>query len=357
MSGSPLYRWMFACMCCATSLTALAADTLVTVTSAELRPVVEEVPISGSVSSPRVARLSPEVSGLVSQVLVDAGDRVGQGAELLRLDSTLAAIDLDATEAATEQAREELADARRRLKDAQRLRKSKGIAETEYESRRSEVRADAAALKQREAQQLRQQERLNRYRVLAPFAGVISRKQSEVGEWVDPGDQVFELVADQGLRLDFQVNQSYFPRVDRDTRLRVRMDALPERPLQARIGEIVPVSDPNARTFVVRAYPEEQGLPLTPGMSASGTLLLGTGQPQVVVARDALIRHPDGRVTAWVVVRDGDSTQVDERRVRIGLAFDGQVAVRGGLKAGEQVVLEGNEALRQGQGVVVGESP
>ena len=322
---------------------------------AGVEAVIEEVPVTGTITSPRVARLSPEVAGLVQDVLVDAGDRVEAGAPLLRLESTLAGLALEAAAAATDQAREELADARRRLADAERLVQSRGIAETELESRRSEVRTDAAILRLREAEQRREDERLRRHTLAAPFAGVISRKLSEAGEWVAPGDEVVELVADRGLRIDFQVPQRYFARLGADTGLEVRLDPLPGQAITVRIGEIVPVSDPSARTFLVRAYPQGEDLPLTPGMSASGTLRLGTGRQAVVVSRDALLRHPDGRVTVWTSDQPGDGAVVRERQVTTGLSFDGRVVIREGLDAGSLVVVEGNEALRDGQPVLVRE--
>ena len=325
----------------------------VVVASSERQMVVEEVPVTGTVTAPRMARLSPEVSGLVAQVLVEAGDRVERGAPLLRLEDTLGRLALEAATAATEQAGEELGDARRRLTDAERLVQSRGIAETELEARRSEVRADAATLRLRRAEQRREEERLRRHELNAPFAGVISRKLTEAGEWVAPGDEVLELMADTGLRIEFQVPQGFFPRVSEDTSVEIRLDALPDQQVKARIGEIVPVSDPSARTFLVRVYPQRQDLPLTPGMSASGTLKLGTGEQGLVVSRDALLRHPDGRVTVWAVEGAGAVVTVSERQVQTGLTFDGRVVIRSGLEAGTRGVVEGNEALQQGQRVSV----
>jgi RND family efflux transporter MFP subunit len=334
---------------------ALAAPPLAPVVLAtpSVRAVVEEVPVTGTITSPRVARLSPEVAGLVKDVAVDAGSRVAAGDTLLTLDATLARLGVEAAAAATELAREELADARRRLADAERLVDSRGIAETEVEARRSEVRADTAALKLRQAEQRREQERLRRYTLSAPFAGVISRKLSESGEWITPGDQVLELVADHGLRIEFPVPQRYFPRVGLDASIDVRFDSLPGQAVTARISEIIPVSDPSARTFLVRADLEQPDLPLTPGMSARGVLALSTGERSLVVPRDALLRHPDGRTTVWTVEVEGDQASVSERLVRTGLAFDGQVVVHSGLDADQRVVVEGNEALQQGQGVAI----
>jgi RND family efflux transporter MFP subunit len=330
-----------------------AAGAPVVLGVAERQAVVEEVPVTGTVTSPRVARLSPEVAGLVSEVLVDTGARVEAGSTVVRLEQTLAALAVEASEAARLQAREELADARRRLADAERLIKSRGIPETEVEARRSEVRADQANLNLRGAELRREQERLRRHEIKAPFTGIISRKLTEAGEWVAPGDQVLELIADRNLRIDFQVPQAYFPRLDDRTRIELRLDALPGRRLDATIGEVVPISDPTARSFLVRVYPGEQGLPLTPGMSASGLLRLASATDGVVVSRDALLRHPDGRVTVWVVENDAEPVTVSERLVQTGLAFDGRVVVTEGLDAGVQVVVEGNEALRPGQAVII----
>jgi RND family efflux transporter MFP subunit len=319
------------------------------------QPIVEQVPVSGTVTSPRVARLSPEVAGHVSEVLVDTGDRVEAGTLLLQLDGTLAGLDGEAAEAATAQAREELADARRRLADAERLAESRGVPATEVEARRSEVRADIAEVNRRVAEQRLAEERLARHALGAPFSGVISRKSTESGEWVTPGDEVLELVADTGLRVDFQVPQAYFPRISAGTPIELGLDALPGRPIATAVTAVIPVSDPSARTFGIRVDLGQAPLPLTPGMSASGLLALNDGDTGVVVSRDALLRHPDGRVTVWVVEDDGHAVHVTERRVETGPSFDGLVVIRRGLEAGTRVVVEGNEALRQGQAVAIRE--
>lgn len=330
------------------------AATPVIVTQAELTDVVEDVPVTGTVTSPRVASLSTEVAGLVQAILVDSGDHVRAGDTVVEIDRALARLRLDAARAATEQAREELADARRRLDDAERLVESRGIPQTEIFSRRSEVRADGATLRLREAEQALEQQRLARHTLKAPFDGVISRKLVEAGEWIAPGDEVVELVADAGLRVELRIPQAFFPRIDETARVDLRFDALPDRPVAMRLGEVVPVSDPTARTFILRAYPEADNLPLTPGMSASGTLRLATSRRGLTLTRDALLRHPDGRTTVWVIDEDGgDGTSVVERRVETGLAFDGRVVIEEGVTADMRVVVEGNESLRQGQAVSI----
>ena len=323
----------------------------VTTAAAETAPIVREVKLTGTVTSPRVARVSTPVAGLVEQVHVDSGDRVEAGAPLVSLDRELEALTLRQERAAVDEAEARLQDAKRRLAEGRRLLENRNIPETEVSSRAAAVRIEAAALARLRARAAHQAERLARHAITAPFAGVISRKDTAEGEWVDPGTALVELVATDGLRLDFQAPQAYYPRIDTATPVTVAMEALPDGPVEARIGATIPVSDPQARTFIVRVHPERDDLPITPGMSASATLRLATGREGVVVPRDALIRYPDGRVTVWTVQRQQEMVTVHERQVETGLAFAGRVEVRAGLEAGARVVTRGNEALSEGQPV------
>jgi membrane fusion protein (multidrug efflux system) len=92
---------------------------------------------------------------------------------------------------------------------------------------------------------------------------------------------------------------------------------------------------------------------MTPGMSATAILQLDSGQHAIIVPKDAVIRYPDGRITVWVTESDKDKTVVRERRITPGPTFDGKLAILDGIKDGDQVIIEGNESLRDGQTVVV----
>jgi len=323
----------------------------VTVATAETAPIIEEVRLTGTVTSPDVARVSAAVGGQVAEVHVDSGDRVAAGDPLVTLDRELGELALRRERAAVAEAKAELADARRRLAEAERLARDQNIPASEVRSREAEVQARQAALQRLRAAAEHQAAELRRHSVKAPFAGVVSRKHTAPGEWIDPGTAVVELVAMAGLRLDFPAPQAYYPRIDGDTPVTVTLAALGGRSVPARVGATIPVSDPEARTFTVRVHPEADDLPITPGMSATAVLRLETGREGVVVPRDALIRYPDGRVTVWTVARDGDQATVRERQVGTGLSFAGQVEIRDGLAAGARVVTRGNEALEPGQAV------
>lgn len=329
-----------------TMVQAKSVTPLVVVAQSHSMTVINELPLTGTVTSPRSADLSAQVNGLVEGVLVDEGLRVRKGDVILRLDQELAKLALDAATAKTSQAQFELADAKRRLADARRLAKQQTISENDVQSLHAEVNIDNAALQRARAEQQQQEARLHRHQVVAPFGGVISRKYTEAGEWISPGDPVAELTATDGLRIDFQVPQSVFSKTKPDTPIRISLDAMPDIVFNGKITAIVPVANAQTRTFMIRVGIEADELHMTPGMSAHGMLKLDTGVNAVVVSRDAILRHPDGRTTVWIVNQDNT---VSERLVKTGLSFNGNIVIREGLEINKTIVVQGNESLREGQ--------
>jgi RND family efflux transporter MFP subunit len=325
----------------------------VTAATAEMRPIVNMVRLSGTVVSTRAAGVSTAVAGLVEAVKVDLGDRVGEGDTLIELDRALALQDVRRAEAALSEAEARLADENRRLRVAERLIKRGNVPQNELEARQAEARIATAAVERLKAEAARERERLRRHTIYAPFSGVVARKVTEAGEWVSPGETVVELVSTDNLRVDIPVPQNYYPQLAAEAPVEVEFDALPGTAFKAERAALVPVSDPRARTFTLRVRLAESDAPLTPGMSARVALHLATGEEGIVVPRDAVIRHPDGRVTVWVLQEEGARISVTERRVELGRGFDGLVHVLIGVSAGERVVVRGNESLRQGQRVRV----
>ncbi len=323
----------------------------------ERRAIVETLRLSGSLRAPYSARLSPDVEGRLVSLAVDAGERVRAGDVLFRLDDELARLELAQAVAAEHEAVADLDDARRRAAEARRLVADKTFPESEARSREALVERSQATLERRRAERAYAAAKLARHELKAPFGGVIAARNADPGERVDTDSEVLVLVATDRLELDLAVPQGYFRRVDIGTTMSLALDALPGQAIDARVTRVVPVSDPDARTFVARAEIDNRDGSVAPGMSVRATLRLGTDREAEVVPRDALIRYPDGRTIVWVARVDGDRYLVSERRVETGLVFDGSVEILDGLVAGERVVIRGNEALRDGQQVrVIGET-
>jgi RND family efflux transporter MFP subunit len=334
-----------------------AAEVPVQVETVSNRAVVNQINVTGTVTSPRTALLSTAVAGIVAELTIDEGDRVETGDVLLELDAELAQLALERALAEVKQREIEAADARRRFIEAEQVGAQRSIPRTQIETLRAEVSGDEAALVASQAAAREQQAIVERNKLQAPFAGVISERYTELGEWVNPGDGLFELVATDNLRFDFRVGQDSFAALSPETPVEITLDAFPGGSIPGYVDAIVPVKNPSARTFLVRvrANTEDTGnrLVITPGMSARGKLNIDTGRSGVTVSRDAILRFPDGRVTVWVVDPGGDLPIVREQLVRTGSEFNGVVEITSGLADGDVVVVRGNEILQEGQVVSV----
>jgi len=317
----------------------------------ERRAIVETLRLSGSLTSPYTSSLSPDFEGRLVSLNVDAGDRVKQGDILFKLDDELARLELAQAIASEHEAEADLTEAKRRVVEVRKLVSEKTFPESEARSLEALVARNQAILERRRAERAYAAATLERHALKAPFSGVIAERGADLGERVDTDSRVLLLVAIDRLQLDLRVPQQYFQRVNVGTEVNLTVDALPGQTIAARVSQVVPVSDPDARTFLVRAQVKNPAARLTPGMSVRAVVRIGTDRQAEVVPRDALIRYPDGRTVVWVASVEGDSYVVEERQVKTGLTFDGSIEIVEGLTAGERVVIRGNEALRQGQQV------
>ena len=321
------------------------------------RSVVKQISVTGTVTSARTAVLSTAVAGLVADLTIDEGDTVETGDALLKLDAELAQLALERALAEVRQREIAVADARRRFIEAEEVGAQRGIARTQVESLRAEVSNDEAALAASQAAAREQQAIVERHTLKAPFSGVISERYAELGEWVNPGDGLLELVATDNLRFDFRVGQDNFAALSPETPVEITLDAFPEQSIPGRVATIVPVKNPSARTFLVRVRADTSdvghGLFITPGMSARGKLNIDVGRSGATISRDAILRFPDGRVTVWVVDTGGELPAVREQAVLTGSEFDGVVEIVDGLAEGDVVVVRGIEMLQEGQAVTI----
>ncbi|MEQ9463658.1 MAG: efflux RND transporter periplasmic adaptor subunit [Haliea sp.] len=330
----------------------------VVVTTAQQGPILRELNLHGTVTAERNARLSVATEGLVSAVNVDTGDQVQAGDLLLELDPELARLRRDAAQASAAQARIRRDDALRRLQEARVLLPQRSIAETAVRDLAAAQEEAGMFAQQAQAEAALQEALLERHSLRAPFAGVISTRLTDLGEWLAPGQPVFELVGLDGVRLDFAVPEDHLESLHPGVEVDFVTGAQPTARHRGRIESVVPVAEPGARTFLLRVQPDgEAARFLLPGMSVTALLQLATGRSGVTVPRDAILRHPDGRVVVWSVDEAAGGNAVAlENVVETGLAFGGRIEISAGLAPGRRVVVRGNEALRPGQALSVTEA-
>jgi RND family efflux transporter MFP subunit len=315
-----------------------------------LAPIIEQLPLSGSVLSPRSSDLAPQESGQVKRMLVDEGDRVEAGEVLLELDAELTRLELQRLEALHEEAQLMYQDAKRLADEGRKLIGDKNISKSQYDSRLANEAAEEKQLNQLEVQVQMQAVRLERHMLRAPFAGVIGFKNTEVGQWLGAGSAAFQLVQMDPLRVQARIPERYFGEVRAGTAVTITVDAYPGEQIEARVDKVVAVSDANTRSFVARMDIPNPDLRLAPGMSAHLLFILGDENSKSVmqVPADAVVRRSDGSTVVWVV-RDNTARETD---VSVGRRNSSHVEVNSKeLREGDLAVTLGNESLRPGQNV------
>lgn len=357
MKSSPLVSTRFVFLLCllATPIAAWSQDEAapVEVVTPADTTLTNTLRLTGNLVSAQRASLSSRVDGLISTVAVDAGDRVKAGEVLLTLDDAVEKYELERLKATTEAANAQAREALRLVNEADRLAKNNHIAQNELALRRAAMENANALLAAARAEQLAQQQRVDWHSLKAPFDGVVHSKLTESGEWVTRGTPVLELVATDRLYLDVQVPQERYSELTKDTEVTVMPDSLPGTQLTARLTALVPVGEAGSRTFRARlVLDQEENEGLLPGFSAVALFnLADTNKRALMIPRDALLRNPDGSFSLYII-ESGEGKPVAQRRqVKLGFQSGTRVEVIDGLKAGEQVVVRGNEILRHGQTV------
>lgn len=309
----------------------------------------ERLSFSGTLTAEQDVLLSPRVDGLVSKVHVDAGDRVEAGSLLLDLDRQVARQALARMRAQLQQATAVRREAERQLAISRQLGKGDFIATSQIEERESELAIALAAEASARASANEQQELIDRHSLPAPFSGVISERMTEAGAWVARGTPVFRLVAFDRVRLDLQVPQERFEQIDEAAQLRIFSQALGSDSLPARIIAKVPAANAGTRAFLLRLLVDDPTGRLLPGMSARAEIVLPPRPNAISIKSDALLRQADGGQSVFVVETAGETHVARRRTVRFLYRQHDEIAVTGNLRAGQEVVVEGNEALQEGQ--------
>ena len=327
--------------------------------------------------------------GRVAEVRVQVGERVEEGDVLALLDRDRLAWRRDLAEAEQAEAKANLANAEARVGRADaslvtakarlalaqqelerigRLRDSVAFSQASYDDKRLEVEVaqrtvDEAAAEVAEVRTLTGQyaarlqgataalqladDELDDAAIRAPFPAVVTSRRTEVGAYLDLGDEVVGLVNDRELEIEADVPFRRLAGLARNAKVRFTLDD--GRVFDAEIRAIGAEENPRTRTRVVRFRPNFTGATdaLADGQSVTLAIPAGPRHEALTVHKDAIVREAGA---AFVfVVADG---LAEIRPIVLGEASGDRFEVVEGLAAGEQVVVRGNDRLQPGQSVI-----
>jgi RND family efflux transporter MFP subunit len=309
------------------SLPALAVQ--VQVAESKSRVATEEV--VGTVRAKLRAVIEAKISGKIEQMLAVPGRNVQAGELLVQLDAHEVQAQLDQALAVRQQAESD-------LKRATDLFQQKILSSSEFDAAQSRFHvADAAATGARTL--------LSYTKITAPFDGVITRKDADVGDLAVPGKSLLEMEDARHLRLEADVPEALVDKIALGDDLPVRIGML-ETNLAGKVSEIAPSADPDSRTFLVKL-----DLPAVPGLRTGqfGRVAVPVGETSALcVPAPAVVQR--GQMELLFVVVD---CRAQMRIVKTGKRVGDDVEVVSGVDPGEHVIVNGSGNLVEGQPVEV----
>lgn len=322
----------------------------------EVRPVESRlveytVPAVGSVDAFEIVEVTARVAGAVDRVLFREGQNVSAGTTLVEIDPDRYRLAVASAEANLTRAKAGLSESvagfeRRQTASAKNPGLIRG---EEIETWRTKVESSKAEVAQ--AQAALQQANLNLRDALvrAPLAGTIQTRTVQTGQYVQAGSVLATLVRRDPLLLRFQVPEQESTRVHPGMVANFTLSD-DQMAYQAKISHVAEAADQASRMVAVTALIEHPNRPaLRPGAFARITIPVGSTLNAPVVPQTA-IRPSEKGFLAYVV----EGGVARERILGLGMRTeDGSVEVRNGLKAGDNLVVRGAEALSDGAPVKV----
>jgi membrane fusion protein (multidrug efflux system) len=266
-------------------------------------------------------------------VLAEEGQQVHAGQVLVRLDSARAA--LEAAQSASQMRKLEANYARSQQLASQKLISANDIDQIKYDLENARAVNRLANLE------------LSYANVTAPISGVIAQRSIKTGNFVQINTPIFRIVDTSRLEATLNVPERELEVLKAGLPVNLKVDSLPGKTFTGTVDRVAPVVDSGSGTFRVICAFAGGGL-LQPGMFGRMQIDYDQRADALVLPRTALL--DDEANPAVFAVRGGKAQRV---AVKLGYMEGEWAEVRGGLKLGDQVVVAGKTALRDGSLVQV----
>ena len=300
--------------------------------------------LSGSVQARIQADLGFRVGGKIIRRPVDIGRHVQAGDVLAELDPADLSRAAESAEAAWRSAQANAVQADADLRRYQQLgSNSAAYLPSEYDRRvaMARVAQEAAVQAQRQLDLARNQ--LSYGRLTADADGIVAAVPAQTGQVVAAGQPVVTLAHSDEIEIVADVPENRLEDLRQAASIDVRLWALPDLVLQARLRELGGLADPASRTFAVKlAIPDAPRDRLALGMTA--TVTVNRPSHRVAALPSGALTDDAGSPAVWVL--DPASHHASKHRVQVGFYDrDGHVFLASGVREGESVITAGVGAI------------
>jgi RND family efflux transporter MFP subunit len=355
----------------------------------QLQQIQRTVEAVGSLFANEQVVVSSEVEGKCDKVLVDVGDRVKQGQELVELSPVELALAAEQQAAVLDQARArlgltrdqeeihdlsqaagvkkaaaDLADAQQKFERAQELLNQGLLPRQSYEEIESrqksaqasydlavqEARTLAGSVRQYRASSELANKKLQDSHIRAPLSGYIKDRSVEEGQYVKAQTPVMTIVNVDPLRARLAIPEKMAKWISVGQTVTVSVEAYPDRTFTGKISRINPAVEEQTRSFQAEALIENHEGLLKPGFYVKASIPT-TKTEQVLSVPQQALSYSYGVYSVYVV----SDNKLELKEVKIGDRVGDRVEILSGISQGQSVVLPAKEGvlLREGAAVEI----
>jgi len=297
----------------------------------------------GSVTAMQGVTIAPELAGTITEIAFEPGSVVNKGGLLVRLDTSAEVAQLRALEAQVELARLNV--------ERERTLRSQNLIS------QSELDGAEATLKQNQANADAIKAAIDKKTIRAPFSGRLGIRLVNLGQFLDVGKPIVSLQSLSPIYADFSLPQQDLAQLKAGLKIRLTIDAFPDKAFEGSLTAINPDLDASTRSVGLQATFENADQLLRPGMFARVEVLLPEQKNVLVIPITSILSAPYGDSVYVIESAPGKNgsapgLSVRQQFVKVGRARGDFITVESGLKVGDRVVSSGVFKLRNGMPVV-----
>ena len=280
----------------------------------------------GTVEGYAVNNITPQQPRRITRVLVDVGDRVSAGQKVAELDNSSLA-----------QAKAQYENAKASFERSDELYKFGGESKASWE----------AVKTQYEVAKLTYENLLENTTLVSPISGVITARNYDNGDMV-ASQPIFVVQQISPAKVVISVSENLYSYLKKGMPVSIELDALPGQTFEGKVHRITPSIDAATHTFPVEVVIPNGKEQIKPGMYARVTMKYGTRQNIVVPDRAVVKMLGSGDRFIYVYKADGT---VSYQKVELGRRMQDKYEVLSGIADGDEVVVTGQSALKDGLAV------
>ena len=333
-------------------------EKLVSVDTLRIRDFTHFIELQGKIDADGIAYVAPSgQGGLVKAIYVKAGQKIGKGQLILKLDDAITRQSVVAAQQQTGVLKARLAQAQTVYERYQNLWKQNIGAEIQVINAKADVDALQSQLRAAQAQVGMAQEQANMSNVYAGISGTVDEMNVKVGEFFSPQTAAtpnmgIRIVNSNNLKIITAVPENYATRVKKGDKVEVVIPESGKPPYQSVISVVGGSIDAKTRSFDVEARLESDPM-LKPNQTATMKILDYESKATIAVPVNVVQSDEKGKYV-YVMEKAGEKMLARKKVVIVGEAYNGLIEIKSGLTGGELIITEGYQTVYDGQVVTTG---